>query len=277
VRRPWPRWQDTWRRLADRPESTRHTASAYQFLWCWALVFLVFYSFSATKLPNYILPSVLPLAVLVARFWDRWRLVQLAPPVWLLRVGVICLGGCGILIAGMLLVMGGVLEVPYLRTRQVPGLMRWTLLGAVPVAGCAAGLWLLRRDRRTAFVFGFTASVVVFFIPIAAWVIMSFEQVKAPHALVAQAEAAQPRRDIRLACYQMDYLPSLNFYSRRDVEQYKKEQDVVDFLATPLPAYVFVPEDQWRELRSKLPGSYRVIGRHPDFYRGGDVLVVANE
>jgi 4-amino-4-deoxy-L-arabinose transferase-like glycosyltransferase len=305
VRRPWPRWQDTWNRLADRPSPLPLSpgagarggdlsplplspgagergrgeggVAAYRFLWCWAIVFLVFYSLSATKLPNYILPSVLPLAVLVARFWDRWRLVQLAPPSWVMRVGFVWLGVCGLLVSIGLILVGGGLDVPSLRTRHVPGLLRWVFLGGFPVAGCGAGIWLMRRGRRATLVAGLMASVVIFYIPMAAWVVMSFNQVKAPRTLVAQTDVAQPRRDIRLACFKLDYLPSLNFYSRRDVDQYKKERDVADFFATPLAAYLFVPEDQWRDLQPKLTGSYRVIGRHPDFYRGRDVLVVTND
>src|SRR5262249_45339485 len=46
---------------------------ACRFLLCWIGVYLVFFSISQTKLPNYILPLYPAAALLTAHFLERWR------------------------------------------------------------------------------------------------------------------------------------------------------------------------------------------------------------
>src|SRR5262249_16021263 len=64
---------------------------AYRFVWCWILVYLIFFSFARTKLPNYILPVYAPLALLIARFLNRWRIGTLTPPTWVVTTSFVCL------------------------------------------------------------------------------------------------------------------------------------------------------------------------------------------
>lgn len=45
---------------------TDHSPNVTRFLWIWALVVLVFFTISGTKLPHYILPAVAPFAILIA-------------------------------------------------------------------------------------------------------------------------------------------------------------------------------------------------------------------
>ncbi len=65
------------------------TLSAYRFLGAWLGCYLLFFGLAATKLPNYLLPVALPLALLTARFFDRWRWANCgrrigsSSPVWL--------------------------------------------------------------------------------------------------------------------------------------------------------------------------------------------------
>src|SRR5947208_1223880 len=59
-----PRWQDAWQSGRDAEVS----ANVYRFLVCWIVAFLLVFTVAATKLPNYILPTTPPLALLTARF-----------------------------------------------------------------------------------------------------------------------------------------------------------------------------------------------------------------
>src|SRR5205823_2072733 len=59
--------------------------AATTFLLCWAAVWLGFFSLASTKLPNYILPAYPPLALLTARFLDRWRRGEVAAGPWVWR------------------------------------------------------------------------------------------------------------------------------------------------------------------------------------------------
>ena len=64
-----------------------------EFLVLWALVPIVFFSFSGSKLPGYILPSIPPLTILVGDYLNRIRRQGL--PRWLLALHAIT---CGILV-----------------------------------------------------------------------------------------------------------------------------------------------------------------------------------
>jgi 4-amino-4-deoxy-L-arabinose transferase-like glycosyltransferase len=69
---PWlfqlirPAWQ-----LARKSERTSRRDRVDLLLWSWALVPLLFFSFSKSKLPAYVLPMVPALALLAAREWER--------------------------------------------------------------------------------------------------------------------------------------------------------------------------------------------------------------
>src|SRR5262249_9037584 len=48
-------------------------ALSHAFLWWWITVYFLFFSLAGTKLPNYVLPLYPPVALLTARFLERWR------------------------------------------------------------------------------------------------------------------------------------------------------------------------------------------------------------
>ena len=72
----WQRWAADCHQLGH-PEVAPAPASAYRFLLTWIATYLLFFTLAATKLPNYVLPIVVPCAVLTARFLERWRRGQL--------------------------------------------------------------------------------------------------------------------------------------------------------------------------------------------------------
>ncbi len=82
----------------------REGVSLNCYLWIWALVPLVFFSLSGSKLAGYILPSIPPLAGLVALEWDRIHRRELGTyrP---MRTQLALLGSLAILVA-VVLIMG---------------------------------------------------------------------------------------------------------------------------------------------------------------------------
>ncbi len=266
--------------MEPQPER-RSPASTHQdchrFLGCWIIVYLLFYSLAATKLPNYILPAAVPLAVVVARFFDRWRTGEINVPAWTLQTAVVGLGLSGLVLGLGFLVVGGTVDVAMPGNFHVPGLTPWAVLGLFFLVGSGVGWWLVHKNYRHAFVIGLTACTIAFLLPVAAWMVTALNQVKAPQPLIARTGAGVAERDIRLACFHVPHLPSLNFYSRRDVAQFHQPQQVVDFLQNPLAVYLFLPENRWAELQPCLPNSTRVLARHPDMYRGQVVLVITNQ
>ena len=144
IRRPWPRasawWSAAHEKLVPPPVNfpstitVRDLVPAYRLLGVWLACYLLFFSAAATKLPNYLLPTALPLALLGGRFLDRWRLNEVHLRSWVMPLCLVSMALlCGLTGAGLLLV---VLKLPF---DPFPGpyigeLRFWGLLSLIPTA-----------------------------------------------------------------------------------------------------------------------------------------------
>jgi 4-amino-4-deoxy-L-arabinose transferase-like glycosyltransferase len=248
---------------------------AHAFLWCWIAVYFLFFSLAGTKLPNYILPLYPPAALLTARFFERWQRGAVQPAAWAVHVSLATLALVGVGATVGLLVAGGVVPAPFLRGRLLPGLEAWAVLGALPILGAAGAWWCVRRQNRAGVVVSVAAAAVLFIGTLAAGGSVAVDRHKAPRPLVQAFGEPPTAREIRVACYQY-FQPSLVFYCRREVERLVDERETLEFLAMPLPVYLFVPAPVWERLQTQVPGPHRLLGRQRDLYRGYDVVVVTN-
>jgi 4-amino-4-deoxy-L-arabinose transferase-like glycosyltransferase len=251
--------------------------SSYRLLWCWIAVYLVAFSVAATKLPGYTLPVYAPVALLTARFLDRWRCGTIQPPAWAVHLSLGCLVLVGLVTASGLVLASGVVPAAFLRGRSFPGLEAWAVVGLLPVAGAAGAWWCGRRRRLTGLLVCVSAAAVLFVGTLAAFGSSVFNKFKAPRQLVEQAEGLVRTRDLLIGAYQLEHLPSLTFYCQRTVAHQPTAADALCFLRSPTPVYLFLPAPTWDAIAGQARGPYRVLGRSRDLYRGGDVVVVTNE
>ena len=93
---------------------------------------------------------------------------------------------------------------------------------------------------------------------------------------ISQAQALKLTEDIRIGCWQLEYLPSLNFYVQRNVTHLSADKELVPFLRDTLPVYLFMSANDWNLLEPRLKDLCRVVGRHRDFYHHTEVVVVTN-
>jgi len=267
----WNAWREG-RKVADADENR---AAAVRFLVCWIAVYFVFFSFSRTKLPNYILPLYPAVAILIGRFLERWRRGEIAVAGWALKTSLVCWALVGVGLAAGLLVAGGTIPVPRLR-HVLPGMENSAFLGLLPLLGAAAAWWCLRRQSRDGAIGVLHVSAALFTLGLFTWGASAVDAHKAPRDLVAQAEAKQPEREIRIGCYEW-FQPSLVFYCEREVKRFNEEREALEFLQYSVPVYLFVPSRVWERLEPKVEGAYRVKGRHWDLYRNCEVLVIGND
>lgn len=271
---------DTFRGLRTRDEKADASSApspdmALRFLVCWLLAFVIFFSLARTKLPNYILPVSVPLAVLTARTLDRWRRGELTLPTWGmgLFLGGFALVGFGLSVA--LLVAGGVIEIPLVRGRRLPGVETWAAAGVVPVLGALVGAWFLRQGDRKGVLISFTVAAVVFIGLVGMFGGSPLNEHKAPKSLAHVIEQVQTEREVRVGAY--DYFqPSLVFYSRRQVLRLNTEAEALEFLRCPLAVYLYLPDPVWNQLAARAPDHCRPLARQRDFYRNCDVVLVTN-
>jgi 4-amino-4-deoxy-L-arabinose transferase-like glycosyltransferase len=274
-----PSTSDVPQRYSPPPENgavPRGSWYAYRFLCSWIIVFLVVFTIAATKLPNYILPLFPALALLTAHALERWRRQELDVPSWLMHAS---LAGLVLIGAGMtlgILIVGGTIELPIMRGRKLSGLEAGTALGLLPILGAAGAWWCWRQRQRAGALASLCVAAVLLIGAVAIWGGAAFNRFKAPRPLVEQAGAFQRTEEIRIGCYQLEYLPSLNFYTQRDVKHHATEQQAVNFLRAPYAVYLFVPAAHWQKLAAKVSTVHRVAGRHRDLYRNCEVLVVTN-
>jgi 4-amino-4-deoxy-L-arabinose transferase-like glycosyltransferase len=289
VRVPWSWCAGCWRRAAevaasDRAGTTEKAVgagrvAAYRFLGAWLACNLVFFSAAATKLPNYLLHAAMPFALLIARFLQRWRLGQLDLPHWVMPTCLTCLAGIGVATGLGLVFVSGRLPVQTIAHRAGPsvaGLEYWALFGLVPVAAAVAGLWSMRSGRRDGVLVSMALGIILFLAPLAAWALPSWNLLKAPRPLVEETGAARRRLDIRIGDYQLEHLPSLNFYTRRSVVHHADQAEALAFLRYPVPVYLFMPAAAWDSMKGQASADCRSIAVHPDLYRASNVVVVTN-
>lgn len=263
------------RGLRAREEGTpADTRPAVQYLLCWCAVYFIFFSLVRTKLPNYILPLYPPGAILIGWFLVRWRNGEVHVPAWLERLELLTLALIGVGLSVGLVIASGLVPLGVLRGRQVPGLEGWAWMGALPIGAALVSWWCLRRGWRDGMIGAIAGSAVLFTAVLGARAIDSVDRYKSPRALVAALPADHPRREVRMgACAY--FHPSLVFYCQREVKRFENEQEVSDFLAGPLPAYLFIQARVWEMIAPRIRG--RVLARHADLYDGQDVVVVTNE
>lgn len=249
----------------------------HRFLLVWIAVYLVFFSLAATKLPNYIAPLYPAIAILTARFLVRWYRAEVSLPKWVMPAATVGVAIVGLTTIIGLLIGGGAIAVNLKGQRIMAGLVSWAPLGGILLIAALGMGWFLARDRRIAYVHTVAVASILFIGTLAAFVAPVVDEYKAPRSLVAQSGARQPDREVRVAS--LDYTqPSVTWYVERKVERLPSAEAAREFLAMPLPVYLFLPAKIWDEqLANRVEPQVRVAARRYDFYRNGEVLVVTNE
>jgi 4-amino-4-deoxy-L-arabinose transferase-like glycosyltransferase len=280
---PWsaflgaPVWQAARAALRRRSAAAGVDATdAYRLLGCWIAVYFAAFTLAATKLPNYILPVFPAFALLLADFLDRWRRGAISVPAWLHAAGLAVMALIGVVAAAGMLIAGGAVELSLLHGKSWPGLEAWAAVGLVPLAGATVAGVCLWRQQRGAYVAALAGTAWCFVLPLAAGGSTALDAFRAPRPLVAEAGALQRGEDVRVGCFQLEFLPSLNFYVQRNVEHQEDEQQALAFLRQELPAYLFLPRADWERLAAQAPPTARVVGTHREMYRAGEVVVVTN-
>lgn len=258
---------------APREELLPQVAS--RFLLCWMAVFFVFFSLSKTKLPGYILPLYPAVALMTARFLQRWWRGEIKVAGWVMPGSLLTLAGTGLAISVGFLWTGGVLPWPRLDGQRLPGLEVCAILGILPLLGAAGGWLCLRRKHRLGLVTVATVTGIAFTALLAAWLAPALDAHKAPRSLVQAAGVRRLHQEVRVGCYGW-FQPSLVFYCQREVQQLVDEDEVRSFLQYPVPIYLFMPAGVWDNLQTRGIDGGRLLARQWDFYRNCEVVVIGN-
>ncbi len=278
-------WFGTGRRAWERETRGRGDAqtqredalpSSYRFLWCWLGVWLLFFSLAGTKLPNYLLPAYPAVALLTARFLTRWQTGQIAlSPSWF-GVSLACLGLIGLVVGAGLVLASGLIELPLLKGRSVPGLAPWSLAGlALPAAAILAWRALGKGLRSTAV--GLAAVVCVGFVALlAGFGPPVVDQLKLPRAFADDIARHQIEPDIQIGCHDF-YQPGLVYYTQMRIKRFaENREESIDLLHSPLQTFLLVTAAEWERLAPEVDAPCRVISRRRDLGGNKEILLVTN-
>jgi 4-amino-4-deoxy-L-arabinose transferase-like glycosyltransferase len=266
----WKSWRDA--RTAGEVDQTQ---DAKVFLLCWILIYVVFFTISRTKLPNYVLPAYPAVALLIGQFLNEWRLGRATPPVWMMRASFACLGLIGVATAAGFLIASGVMPTALARGRHFPELGSWAWLGVLPVVAAILAAWWTRRQQRTAATIGIAVIAVLFLAPLGAWGARVFDHYKSTRPLAQSIHEHQVEREVRVAAYEY-FQPSMVYYCRREVQSVASDAATCEFLRSPIQVFVIMPAPTWERLCGLVRVPCRVVGKHWDMYRNCDVIVVTN-
>jgi len=244
---------DAGRNIGRGPRQGGGPSRPLWLLGAWFLVVLVFFSASRTKLPGYILPAFLPLAVLTG-IWCEERLRRPGADRAFLRTLWLSAGAGGAMAAGLAALRSAV-PAGYEEVHR--------LLFALPVT-LVAGMLLTRaffawRPDPRGLVYGFGATALAAMLALAALVMPQLEAHKPVKALVA---AAGPELAAGVQLVSAFGDASSTFYASRYAERpvvYTHEAaEVRRWLADP-QVLAIVPEAMLPE----LPGARVVAAAGP--------------
>ncbi|MFO0937510.1 MAG: glycosyltransferase family 39 protein [Gemmataceae bacterium] len=245
----------------------------YRFLLLWFAVILIVFSCSATKLPNYIATLYPALALLIGDLLVRWRMGQTVLAKWEMPAAIVCVGLIGLGIFAGLLILGGATPIPV--SRMYPALAPYAGLGLLFVIGSLGMAYCLRKGDRGGVIVSLATATVLFVGLTAAFPTVAFNQYKAPKHLAMESGAFDRDVDLRIASFDFPH-PTLTFYLQREVKRLDNKEQIVDFLATPRPSYLFITESKWKAFAGPWQAAYRIVAEHYDFLKNESILVVTN-
>ncbi|NBV44591.1 MAG: hypothetical protein EBR86_02850 [Planctomycetia bacterium] len=231
----------------------------------WLTVWLVGFSLSATKLPNYVLPAYPAAALVVAVLAvDACRRTSWPHPRWL-TAGVVSLALGGVATAATVLVAGAY---------GLAGAEAAAAVGLVPVAGAAACWWLKERSPRGAL----AALALTGLVYTSLAVGPAARRIADANALPALVETAHRHAGgtARLATFPQN-TPNIVYYARGLVHEWCDGAAAAAFLRSGPDAVLIVPADRLTTLEPWLPPRTGVVGRGRPLFKDQDFLLVGTQ
>ena len=257
--------RDLWRPAAGKGSERRALA-------LWALVVIVFFTFSGSKLPAYILPAFPALAILAAGEVGRGAAAGRAAPLWPGLAFAAALAGAGLFLAGR-----GVDDVAPAQARDY---LPWIeAAAAILAAGTLAGILLLRAGLRG------TAAAVVSIGSLLAWQIalagsVAFEEAYSARGLARQVAARLGPSAAGAPWYSVGtYDNSFGFYLKRPLTLVGYEDELKFGLSLAPAAGIADPAqfaERWRAANQAFafmqPGTWTALAE-----RGLPMVLVARD
>ncbi len=255
---------------------------AYRLLLLWVAMWFIVFSLAATKLPNYVLPTYPPLAMLTAAFLVRWwKQSQTSEawhlPGWVWRCSAICFVAIGVLLLMAMPFITGWIPFSVLDGRTLPEAVWLLPLALVPII---AGWLTWKRWSQNHIGWGVTTVLlgsIVLTATLGAWGPVAADHERASKPLAEMMREAIGNSDVRIATHPKFYRPSMVFYVKHEITRCTTQEQAMEMLQTQIPTYMLVPATSWPEMAQQLAGQYTVLGQKHDFTAGQEILLISNQ
>ncbi len=236
---------------------------SYVFLICWAAVFFGFWSMCSTKLPHYVLPAYPALSILTARFLDAWieRPEAAARRVMPIATGITVFVGVAMLVV-----------LPYVAARYVPGEQIIAAIGIALVLGGGLCSYFLRNGRRLSYTNTFAATSVVFVGSMFGLALCRIDRHQHSRPLMDEVRR-DSRAEPQIAGYKYCDASTV-YYAGKAVETCDDATKLREFLNRSPHPYVVTTGMEEINLKTLLPGEWRVVARRPRFLAKGEIVVL---
>jgi 4-amino-4-deoxy-L-arabinose transferase-like glycosyltransferase len=272
-----------WNAARHKAISTTGKPWAIRFLLCWIGVWFLVFSIAATKLPNYVLPTYPPLAMLTGVFLVRWwKWSEAATPItwpipaWFWRISLACFILIGIALLLAIPLVAGWIPIDVLAERTIPNVVWLLPLALVPLL---AGWLTWKRWSQNQIGWGVATVLVasaVLTATLGAIAPTVADQERASKPLAQLLHGTIGNRDVRVGMHPHYNRPSMVFYVQRQIIRCKNEQEALDALAARVPTYMLVPAKSWPKLAEQLGGRFTIHEQRHDFTAGQDILLISN-
>ncbi|MEY2343244.1 ArnT family glycosyltransferase [Acidithiobacillus sp. IBUN Pt1247-S3] len=219
------------------------------FMMIWAVVWAVFFSFSATKLPSYVWESYPPLAILLALYFDNR-----------LRSGLENRKILDLFSAGLLLVIGLALCLfgGWILPQREPEIPNLVATGLPYLIGGIVAVFFLLRGKILPAMISIAISAVALSVLLVFVLTPQFNQLKPAQMMgkkISEIQQGNPYRLVAWNWFQPDFL----FYAARGnmtVHRVAHASDVNRFTGVE-PLYVVCPETDVKDLVLALQPPYQ--------------------
>ncbi|MBS0210915.1 MAG: glycosyltransferase family 39 protein [Planctomycetes bacterium] len=253
-------------RQAGRVARRDVARGADMFLLSWAAAYVVFFSLSSTKLPNYVLPAYLPLALTIGVLVDRWLGQAAEVDLAWKRFGMHALAIGGAVFCVVLL---GVAQVVMKTDYQI------ALVGLIPVAGGLIAFELCTRKYQQAGLAVFAVASTLFIIVAFTFVAQTVNRHHTGPQLARDWRAAAGPEAKLVAFRHLD--SSHVYYAGSQIPEYFTVPEIVQYLAEHPGAYVLTKEEEADAIAVALPEGMRVVDRRRRFLRPGELVLFGPE
>lgn len=234
------------------------------FLLAWIGTYVVFFSFSGTKLPNYVLPCYPALAVLTGRMLDRWACS--IPHVSQRTTEILFSGGIGV---GLLWLVA----ISVFAKRSMPDVGPAALAGIIPLVVGMLAFWLIRKRCWHAAITAFSCGGLVFYLAVFGLVVPQVSRFQSSKPVTRMIPSDGGNKPLLGAvnCF----TPSLVYYAQNEIQDLPSAQEAARFLRRHPSGMLLIHSSAWKDLSELAPADTTVVSEQPLLLRPGqNVLLV---